>query len=123
MYCIIFITSFLSPIVQIQDNSHILGVYSSPQRKIDDGVEYLRIGFEEKNDIKCKNLELIILDISKVEDAKFNKLVTTMGENKKTFSDKRIFFIWPSESVIENFLSREYVQKKILEFNHFQYLT
>jgi hypothetical protein len=50
MYCIIFITSFLSPIVQIQDNSHILGVYSSPQRKIDDGVEYLRIGFEEKNE-------------------------------------------------------------------------
>src|ERR671913_2286902 len=40
----------LSPIVQIQDNSHILGVYSSPQRKIEEGLEYLRIGFEEKNE-------------------------------------------------------------------------
>ena len=40
----------MSPIVQIQDNSHILGVYSSPQRKIEEGLEYLRIGFEEKNE-------------------------------------------------------------------------
>ena len=61
MYCIRFITSFLSPIVQIQDNSHILGAYYSPQRKIDDGVEYLRIGFEEKNDIKIIK-KLILLD-------------------------------------------------------------
>ncbi|HET9806163.1 MAG TPA: MEDS domain-containing protein [Nitrososphaeraceae archaeon] len=42
--------SLLSPITQIQDNSHILGVYSSPQRKIEEGLEYLRIGFEEKNE-------------------------------------------------------------------------
>ena len=40
----------MSPITQIQDNSHILGVYSSPQRKIEEGLEYLRIGFEEKNE-------------------------------------------------------------------------
>gem|GEM_PF-2026232 len=40
----------MSPIVQIQDNSHMLGVYSSPQRKIEEGLEYLRIGFEEKNE-------------------------------------------------------------------------
>lgn len=39
----------MSPI-QIQDNSHILGVYSSPQRKIEEGLEYLRIGLEEKNE-------------------------------------------------------------------------
>ncbi|MFB5600423.1 MAG: MEDS domain-containing protein [Nitrososphaeraceae archaeon] len=37
-------------IPQIQDNSHILGVYSSPQHKIEEGLEYLRIGFEEKNE-------------------------------------------------------------------------
>jgi len=40
----------LSPQTQIQDNSHILGIYSSPQRKIEEGLEYLRIGFEEKNE-------------------------------------------------------------------------
>ena len=40
----------MSPIIQIQDNSHILGVYSSPQRKIEEGLEYLRIGFEENNE-------------------------------------------------------------------------
>ena len=40
----------MSPIQQIQDNSHILGIYSSPQRKIEEGLEYLRIGFEEKNE-------------------------------------------------------------------------
>ena len=50
MYCIKIIISTLSPITQIQDNSHILGIYSSPQRKIEDGLEYLRIGFEEKNE-------------------------------------------------------------------------
>ena len=50
MYCIKIIISTLSRITQIQDNSHILGIYSSPQRKIEDGLEYLRIGFEEKNE-------------------------------------------------------------------------
>ena len=40
----------MSPLTQIQDNSHILGIYSSPQRKIEEGLEYLRIGFEEKNE-------------------------------------------------------------------------
>ena len=40
----------LSPIVPIQESSHILGVYSSPQRKIEEGLDYLRIGFEEKNE-------------------------------------------------------------------------
>ena len=40
----------MSQIIHIQDHSHILGVYSSPQRKIEDGLEYLRIGFEEKNE-------------------------------------------------------------------------
>ena len=40
----------MSPVTQIQDNSHILGIYSSPQRKIEEGLEYLRMGFEEKNE-------------------------------------------------------------------------
>ena len=35
---------------QIQDKSHNLGVYSSPQKKIEEGLGYLRIGFEEKNE-------------------------------------------------------------------------
>ena len=40
----------MSAITQIQDNSHILGIYSSPERKIEDGLEYLRGGFEQKNE-------------------------------------------------------------------------
>ena len=40
----------MSPLTQIQDNSHILGIYSSPHCKIEEGLEYLRIGFEEKNE-------------------------------------------------------------------------
>jgi hypothetical protein len=45
------IISFLPPITHIQgNNSHILGVFSSPQRKIEEGLEYLRIGFEENNE-------------------------------------------------------------------------
>jgi hypothetical protein len=40
----------LSPITEIQYKSHILGVYSLPQRKIEEGLEDLRIGFEEKNE-------------------------------------------------------------------------
>ena len=40
----------MSALTQTEDNSHILGIYSSPQRKIEEGLEYLRIGFEEKNE-------------------------------------------------------------------------
>ena len=57
-------------------------------------------------DTKHKNLELIILDISTVEDTKINKISTTMvGEIKKILSNKRIFFILPSESMMERFVS------------------
>src|SRR5918994_8002622 len=54
------------------------------------------------DDTKRKNLELIILDISTAEDAQINKVSTTttttttttntLGEIKKIFYDKRIFF-------------------------------
>jgi MEDS: MEthanogen/methylotroph, DcmR Sensory domain len=41
----------LPPITRIQGNNHhILGVFSSPQRKVEEGLEYLRIGFKEKNE-------------------------------------------------------------------------
>ena len=40
----------MPPITQIHDNRHILGVFSSPQRKIEEGLEYLRIEFEDKNE-------------------------------------------------------------------------
>jgi len=36
--------------IQFRGHSHILGIYSSPQRKIEEGLEYLRIGFEENNE-------------------------------------------------------------------------
>lgn len=69
--------------------------------------DVLNLNTNSDCDIKRKNPKLVILDISTtvVEEAKFNKLTTVMGEIKKTFSDKRIFFILPSESVRENFLS------------------
>lgn len=59
------------------------------------------------------NLELVILEISTaavVEYAKINKLpttttTTTIGEIKKIFYDKRIFFLIPSQSRIETILS------------------
>ena len=61
------------------------------------------------NDTKPNNLELIILDISTtitIQDTKFNKLITTIEEIKKIFSDKRIFFILSSKSMRETFLSK-----------------
>ena len=59
---------------------------------------------------KHKNLELIILDISTtvvvVEHKRINQISTTIfREIKKIFPDKRIFFILPSESMIERFVS------------------
>jgi hypothetical protein len=60
------------------------------------------------DDTKCKNLELIILDISPAatENATINKVsITTIGEIKKVFSDKKIFFILLSESMTETLLS------------------
>ena len=49
MYCIKIIISTLSPITQIQYNSHNLGIYSSPQRKIEDGLDNLILSRK-----KCK---------------------------------------------------------------------
>src|ERR1044072_3679948 len=53
------------------------------------------------NDIIPNNYELIILDIPTTittQDTKFNQLITTtIGEFKKIFSDKRIFFILSSK--------------------------
>ncbi|MGE5634923.1 MAG: hypothetical protein ACM3VV_06790, partial [Deltaproteobacteria bacterium] len=60
------------------------------------------------DDTKRKNLELIILDISTAaENAKVNQKPTTtiIGEIKKIFSDKRIFFILPSQSMKDRLLS------------------
>ena len=61
------------------------------------------------DDTKRKNLELIILDISTAEDAQINKVSTTttntLGEIKKIFYDKRIFFILSSESTKDSLLS------------------
>ncbi len=58
---------------------------------------------------KHKNLELSILDISTtvvVEHKRINQVSTTIfREIKKIFPDKRIFFILPSESMIERFVS------------------
>jgi len=73
------------------------------------------------NDTKCKNLELIILDISTSEDAQINKESTTTNveEIKKIFYDKRIFFILPSESVIEKVVSMGICTKEDIRIHPF----
>ena len=83
--------------------------------------DILNLNTNSDYDIKRKNLELVILNISTVvlEDAKFNKLTTTMGKIKKTFSDKRIFFILQSESLIENFLSMGICTKEDIRIQPF----
>lgn len=83
--------------------------------------DILNLNTNSDYDIKRKNLDLVILDISTVvlEDAKFNKLTTTMEKIKKTFSDKRIFFILPSESLIENFLSMGICAKEDIRIQPF----
>jgi hypothetical protein len=61
------------------------------------------------DDTKRKNLELIIFDIvTATEDSKTNQISTTtiIGEIKKIFPDKRIFFILlPSQPLIDKLLS------------------
>jgi hypothetical protein len=63
------------------------------------------------NDTKPNSLELIIFDISTtitIQDTKLNKLITTtIGEIKKIFSHKRIFFIFSSESMRKTFLYKK----------------
>lgn len=65
-----------------------------------------------------ENLQLVILDISMpvaVEYTKINQLyltTTTIKEIKKIFYDKRIFFLIPSQSMIEIFLSMEISKKE-----------
>ena len=83
--------------------------------------DILNLNTNSDYDIKRKNLELVILNISTVvlEDAKFNKLTATMGKIKKTFSDKRIFFILQSESLIENFLSMGICTKEDIRIQPF----
>lgn len=63
------------------------------------------------DDINKRNhLELLILDISTTVAAEYEKInqisttITTVGEIKKILYDKRIFFILPSEYMIETFL-------------------
>ena len=62
------------------------------------------------DDTKRNHLELIILDISTTVAAEYEKInqisttITTVGEIKKILYDKRIFFILPSEYMIETFL-------------------
>lgn len=73
---------------------------------------------------KHKNLELIILDISPtgvvVEHTKINQIPTTIfREIKKIFPDKRIFFILPSESMIERFVSMEISTKENIRIQPF----
>ena len=78
-------------------------------------INHYKIIFINWNDIltfitnsdntKSKNLELIILNISTIEDAQINQVSTTIGEIKKIFYDKRIFFILSSESTKDRLLS------------------
>ena len=99
-------------------------------------INYYKITLVNWNDIltfitnlgndanKHKNLELIILDISPtgvvVEHTKINQISTTIfREIKKIFPDKRIFFILPSESMIERFVSMEISTKENIRIQPF----
>ena len=74
----------MPPITQIQDNSHILGVFSSPQRKIEEGLEYLRIGFEDKNEaILMVTDELTIDEIKNEIIKKWNISPDGLGKLEK----------------------------------------
>jgi hypothetical protein len=103
LYCIIIIISTLSPITQIQDKSHILGIYSSPQRKIEDGLEYLRIGFEEKNEtilmitneltkneLRNEIMKKWKISPNKLADLEKNSIINLKSSTEVYFSTNRI---------------------------------
>ena len=103
MYCIKIIIITLSPITQIQDNSHILGIYSSPQRKIEDGLEYLRIGFEEKNEailmitneltkneVRNEIVKKWKISPNKLADLEKNSIINIKSSTEVYFSTSRI---------------------------------
>lgn len=76
------------------------------------------IHFDHDNNNR-KNIELVILDISMsvaVEYTKINQLYLTttiiIKEIKKIFYDKRIFFLIPSQSIMEIFLSMKISKKE-----------
>jgi uncharacterized membrane protein len=84
-------------------------------------------------DNKHKNLELVILDIDKVgveESEKIDQtpptataitttIIIIIEEIKKTFSDKRIFFILPSESMIERLLTNVTCKREDIKIQPF----
>lgn len=103
MYCIKIIIITLSPITQIQDNSHILGIYSSPQRKIEDGLEYLRIGFEKKNEailmitneltkneVRNEIIKKWKISPNKLADLEKNSIINIKSSTEVYFSTNRI---------------------------------
>jgi hypothetical protein len=65
-------------------------------------------------------LELIILDIPITEETKINQLSTTTVEKiKKIFYNKRIFFILPSKSIIEKYVSIGICKKEDIRIQPF----
>jgi hypothetical protein len=93
----------LDPITQVQDNSHILGIYSSPQRKIEDGLEYLRIGFEKKNEailmitneltkneVRNEIVKKWNISPNKLTDLEKNSIINIKSSTEAYFSTNRI---------------------------------
>jgi MEDS: MEthanogen/methylotroph, DcmR Sensory domain len=93
----------LSPITQIADNSHLLGIYSSPQQKIEEGLEYLRIGFEKKNEailmitneltkneVRNEIIKKWKISPNKLADLEKNSIVNIKSSTEVYFSTNRI---------------------------------
>ena len=93
----------MDPITQVQDHSHILGIYSSPQRKIEDGLEYLRIGFEKKNEailiitneltkneVRNEIMKKWKISPNKLTDLEKNSIINIKSSTEAYFSTNRI---------------------------------
>ena len=93
----------MDPINQIKDNSHILGIYSSPERKIEDGLEYLRSGFEKKNEailmitneltkneVRNEIMKKWKMSPKKLADLEKNSIINIKSSTEVYFSTNRI---------------------------------
>jgi len=64
------------------------------------------------DDVKRRNVEIIVLNISVTEYEKINILPITIKEIRKIFFYQKIFFILPSKSMIEKVVSMEICTKE-----------
>ena len=84
----------------IHDKNHVIGLYESQEQKIEEGLKYLRIGFEQKNEAI-----LLILDelsIDKVRNAIINNWNIFQDELTKLEKSETITIRTSSEFYFTN---------------------